>query len=211
MDNGVGMPPEVVERALEPFFTTKGPGRGTGLGLSMVYGVAAAAGGNLVIDSQVGEGTTITLTLPRVEAGPGDESEEGDAAEGRAARRTTHILLVDDDPEVRSTLADMLRDHGHEVTEAGNGPEALLELERSDIGFMLLDFAMPGMNGAEVASQALELRPNVKLLFLTGYADSDAIDRAVDGRARLLKKPVGASELFGTIEEMLAANSSATR
>jgi signal transduction histidine kinase/ActR/RegA family two-component response regulator len=211
VDSGVGMPPEVVERALEPFFTTKGPGRGTGLGLSMAYGVAAAAGGDLLIDSEVGEGTTITLALPRLETGTAEEAGAVDETEGKSPPRTTHILLVDDDPEVRSTLADMLRDHGHQVTEASNGPQALLELERAEIGFMLLDFAMPGMNGAEVASQALELRPEVKLLFLTGFADSDAIDRAVAGRARLLKKPVAASELFGTIEEMLGEASAPPR
>jgi CheY-like chemotaxis protein/anti-sigma regulatory factor (Ser/Thr protein kinase) len=203
VDCGVGMPPEVVERALEPFFTTKGPGRGTGLGLSMAYGVAVAAGGELMIDSKVGEGTVVTLLLPRVADASGtDAGRQADGA-GRTSAEPSHILLVDDDPEVRSTLADMLRSHGHWVTEAANGPQALLELERSDVRLMLLDFAMPGMNGAEVAVQALELKPDIELLFLTGFSDSEAIDKAVNGRARVLKKPASAATLFAAIEDML--------
>jgi signal transduction histidine kinase len=203
IDCGVGMPPEVVERALEPFFTTKGPGRGTGLGLSMVYGVAASAGGELTIDSRVGEGTTITMLLPRIADASASAQKVMPEGAGSASAHASHILLVDDDPEVRSALADMLRSHGHRVTEAANGPQALLELERSDIRLMLLDFAMPGMNGAELAAQALDLEPKVKLLFLTGFSDSEAIDKAVDGRARVLKKPATAATLFAAVEEML--------
>ena len=141
----------------------------------MAYGVAVAAGGDLKIDSRVGKGTTITLLLPSV----------GDV------------------PEVRAALADMLRSRGHRVTEASNGPHALLELERSSAELMLLDFAMPGMNGAELAAEALALRPDLKLVFVTGYADSEAIDRAVAGRAQVLKKPVSASDLFGVIETLI--------
>jgi signal transduction histidine kinase len=203
-DRGIGMPPEIVERALEPFFTTKGPGRGTGLGLSMAYGVAVAAGGELTIDSMVGEGTTVTLLLPRIADASGPAGLANEEGSGTASAHASHILLVDDDPEVRSTLADMLRSIGHEVTEAANGPQALLELERLDVQLMLLDFAMPGMNGAEVAMQALDLKPEVKLLFLTGFSDSEAIDKAVDGRARVLKKPATAATLFAAIEEMLS-------
>jgi len=203
-DSGTGMPSEVVERALEPFFTTKGPGRGTGLGLSMAYGVASAAGGELKIDSEVGKGTTVTLLLPRIQNAV-QEAEGADASAIPAKPTTTaDILLVDDDPEVRSAVADMLRVRGHRVTEAVDGPQALRELERTDINLLLLDFAMPGMNGAEVAAQALALRPAVRLLFLTGYADSEAIDQAVDGRAEVLKKPVTATVLFEAIARMLA-------
>mgnify|MGYP002777013821 CR=1 FL=1 len=202
-DRGVGMPPEVVERALEPFFTTKGPGRGTGLGLSMAYGVAVAAGGDLRIESKVGEGTTVTLLLPRVDSAAASAPVESSEPQAGAAAIAADILLCDDDPEVRSAVADMLRSHGHRVIEAANGPQALLELERSVVSLMVLDFAMPNMNGAEVASQALELRPGVKLLFLTGYADSEAIDQAVDGRAKVLKKPVTAAALTAAIEDML--------
>jgi signal transduction histidine kinase len=203
VDQGVGMTPEIVERALEPFFTTKGPGRGTGLGLSMAYGVARAAGGDLRIDSEPGHGTTVTLFLPRVEASDPPKEQEQGRGLAPASDRPLDILLVDDDPEVRQAIADILRGRGHLVTEAENGPQALLELERSTPALMLLDYAMPGMNGAQLAARALDLQPDLKLLFLTGYSDSAAIDEAVDGGARILKKPVSASGLAAAIDELL--------
>ncbi|GAA4030542.1 hypothetical protein GCM10022281_07440 [Sphingomonas rosea] len=202
IDQGVGMTPEVAERALEPFFTTKGPGSGTGLGLSMAYGVARAAGGHLTIDSKVGEGTVVTFVLPRAEddLGPPEQA----AADPRQENaRSAEILLVDDDPAVRAAVADMLRSRGHRVTEAGDGPQALLQLERSAVELLLLDFAMPGMNGAEVAARARELRPDLRMLFLSGFSDSAAIDRAVDGKARVLRKPITASDLADAIDEMM--------
>jgi CheY-like chemotaxis protein len=173
----------------------------------MAYGVATAAGGVLQIDSKVGEGTRVSLVLPAVQSTGADALNTQDGGPVRTVAATGDILLVDDDPEVRSAVADMLRARGHRVTEASNGPQALLELERSDVSLLVLDFAMPGMNGAEVAAQALELKPEVKLLFLSGYADSEAIDRAVDGRARVLRKPVGAAVLYAAIEAMLDGNS----
>jgi CheY-like chemotaxis protein len=203
VDQGVGMTPEIVERALEPFFTTKGPGRGTGLGLSMAYGVARAAGGDLRIDSEPGHGTTVTLFLPRFEASDPPKEQEQGRGLAPASDRPLDILLVDDDPEVRQAIADILRGRGHLVTEAENGPQALLELERSTPALMLLDYAMPGMNGAQLAARALDLQPDLKLLFLTGYSDSAAIDEAVDGGARILKKPVSASGLAAAIDELL--------
>jgi CheY-like chemotaxis protein len=204
VDQGVGMSPAIVQRALEPFFTTKGPGRGTGLGLSMAYGVAKAAGGDLRIDSEPGEGTTVTIYLPRSAAVNAAATATTDDGGTRAPVRRVEILLVDDDPEVRQAIADILRKDGHMVVEAENGPQALLELERSTPEVMLLDFAMPGMNGAQLAASALDRRPDIKLLFLTGYSDSAAIDDAVAGRARILKKPVSAAALAEAIEDMLA-------
>lgn len=115
----------------------------------------------------------------------------------------SEILLVDDDPEVRKTLADFLTETGHRCRVVDNGPDALALLEHHHPQLLLLDFAMPGMNGAEVATRALQLRPDLKLLFITGYSDSDAIDKAVDGRARVLKKPVSAAQLAAAIREML--------
>ncbi|GAA3999491.1 response regulator [Sphingomonas humi] len=203
IDEGVGMTPEIAQRALEPFFTTKGPGRGTGLGLSMAYGVARAAGGDLRVDSVAGAGTTITILLP-----PVSDETDGAAAVAASDKRAVpakkvDVLLVDDDPEVRQAVADMLRADGHHVRESENGPQALLELERSPPDLMLLDFAMPGMNGAQLAAQALDRKPDLKLLFLTGYADSEAIDQAVDGSAQILKKPVSAGSLAAAIEKLL--------
>jgi CheY-like chemotaxis protein len=170
----------------------------------MAYGVATAAGGDLRIDSEPGEGTTVTLFLPRVlpSATAGAPAQSGAATPEPLNK--ADILLVDDDPEVRQAVADMLRGQGHRVTEAENGPQALLELERSNPALMLLDYAMPGMNGAQLASRALDLRPDLRLLFLTGFADSAAIDEAVDGRARILKKPVSAAALSEAIGKLLA-------
>lgn len=202
-DHGFGMSQEIAERALEPFFTTKGAGRGTGLGLSMAYGVARAAGGDLRIDSEPGKGTTVTLLLPRCASTEVAKPAAHQASEEIVTGRKVEVLLVDDDPEVRQAVADMLRADGHRVIEAENGPQALLELERMTPDLALFDYAMPGMNGAQLAARALEQRPDLKLLFLTGYADSDAIDQAVNGRAEILKKPISAAALAASIKELL--------
>ncbi|NJC04728.1 signal transduction histidine kinase/CheY-like chemotaxis protein [Sphingomonas kaistensis] len=204
VDQGVGMTPDIVARALEPFFTTKGPGRGTGLGLSMAYGVARAAGGDLRIDSEPGEGTAVTLLLPRTPAAEAAAPAVRGGGQSASPGRKVNVLLVDDDPEVRQAVADMLRADGHRVTEAENGPQALLELERMTPDLALFDYAMPGMNGAQLAARVLEQHPDLKLLFLTGYADSDAIDKAVNGRARILKKPISAAALSASLDELLS-------
>lgn len=204
VDHGVGMTREIVERALEPFFTTKGPGHGTGLGLSMAYGVAHAAGGDLRIDSTPGEGTTVTMYLPRAAETEVASHAPGVGTTRSAPTRPADVLLVDDDPEVRQAVADMLHGGGHRVTEAENGPQALLLLEQMNPDLMLLDYAMPGMNGAQLAANVLDRMPDLQLLFLTGFADSEAIDAAVDGRARILKKPVSAAALAAAIEELMA-------
>jgi CheY-like chemotaxis protein len=201
-DTGTGMPPEVQERALEPFFTTKGPGEGTGLGLSMAYGVARQAGGELTIDSEEGRGTTVTMQLPC--APDADAAEDtGNAAAPVVRGASCRVLLVDDDVQVRSTLADVLESQGHRVVQANSGSEALALLESEGADLMLLDFAMPGLNGAQVAEQAQKRWPQLKLVFITGFADSAAIDQAVAGRARVLKKPVSSAELASAISEML--------
>jgi signal transduction histidine kinase len=207
-DTGTGMAPDVLERALEPFFTTKGPGQGTGLGLSMAYGVAQQAGGELVLQSREGEGTVVTMLIPCREPGEAPASPAA-AAAGPAEAPTAFdgpasILLVDDDHEVRNTVADMLTGAGLRVRQAHSGDEALRLLEQGDTDLMLLDFAMPGMNGAELAAAASRLYPALKMLFLTGFSDSEAIDRAVDGQVQVLKKPVSAETLTAAIADLLA-------
>ena len=204
-DSGVGMAPGVMERALEPFFTTKGPGEGTGLGLSMAYGVAQQAGGTLSIASEPARGTTVTMVLPCCSSMDRDPAlaVEGEQAQPAIVAPVASILLVDDDPEVRETLADMISSGGHRVRQVDNGVEALSLIDADHFDLLLLDFAMPGMNGAELASEALKVQPGLKLLFLTGFSDSAAIDRAVDGRATVLKKPIGAEALLTAIEDLL--------
>lgn len=204
VDTGSGMTPEVQERALEPFFTTKGPGEGTGLGLPMAFGVARQSGGDLLIDSEVGRGTTVTMLLPcNVDASEeaSAETSRSGAAEGSAVY---DILLVDDDDEVREALADLLVSDGHACEQVRSAAEALEAFERKTFDLLLLDFAMPGMNGAELAFEARKLRPEVKLLFITGFADSEAIDRAVGGNARVLKKPVSSAQLAEAVRSLLS-------
>ena len=187
-DHGVGMSREVADRALEPFFTTKEPGKGTGLGLSMAYGVAQAAGGTLAIDSAIGRGTTVSILLPLT----GQLAGDAPPAEPPASpdQRPLSILLVDDDDVVRATMADVLTAAGHQVTDAASGRDALQLLGECDYHLVLLDFAMPGMNGAEVADRITRDCPGMPIVFMTGYADSAAIDAATGGSAVVLAKPV---------------------
>jgi PAS domain S-box-containing protein len=170
-DEGCGMPPELLDRVLEPFFTTKEPGRGTGLGLAMVHGFARQSGGALRIQSRVGEGTRVTLWLPLAE-GP---DRPGAADEGLSVMRPppgTLVLLVDDDAAVRGVTAAQLQDLGCRVIEAADADEALARL-RSDpaIDVLLTDVAMPDRDGAKLAAEARAFRPGLPILFMTGHAD----------------------------------------
>ncbi|MEO5641476.1 MAG: ATP-binding protein [Sphingomicrobium sp.] len=199
-DHGIGMAPDVVERALEPFFTTKGPGQGTGLGLSMAFGVAQAAGGTLTIDSEEGRGTTVSLLLPLTgqDAVPtGEDAPAPVPATASSFART--ILLVDDDEVVRATVEDMLNVAGHHVTAVGSGEAALAALARARFDLLLLDYAMPGMNGAQLAERALADQPGQPIIFVSGYSDSAAIDAVLYGRARILAKPVDSRALIDAI------------
>jgi signal transduction histidine kinase len=201
-DTGTGMPPEVVERALEPFFTTKEPGRGTGLGLSMVYGFARQSGGHLNIYSEVGVGTTIRLYLPRALAVGEQGSGEAERAKPLASGGE-RILVVDDNAELRRVVVRLLSSLGYRVAEAGSGPEALALLDAGE-GYDLLytDVGLPGgMNGYELASEARIRRPDIKLVFTTGYAKIQPADQI--GLGPLLRKPCRAHEIAGTIREVL--------
>lgn len=203
-DHGVGMTPEVAERALEPFFTTKEPGRGTGLGLSMAFGVARAAGGTLDIDSTPGKGTTISMRMPLVDRA--DDSGRRSQPNGklRRAMASLHILLCDDDEVVRDAVGDTLTEAGHSLVVARSAEEALKEFGKANFDICLLDFAMPGMTGAEVARHIRQSRPDMPILFLSGYSDSSAIDEAVQGTATVLSKPISADSLLRAIAEVAA-------
>jgi signal transduction histidine kinase/ActR/RegA family two-component response regulator len=209
-DTGSGMPAEVLERAFEPFFTTKDIGKGSGLGLSQVLGFAQQSGGGVRIDTREGEGASIKVYLPRaaVDAAEGDVSEDGQPdLPGLDARRST-ILVVDDDSLVREITTAMLQDLGYLVVEAGSGMAALDELRterRFDL--LLVDFAMPGMNGAEVAQRALALRPDLPVLFVTGYADFAAL-KAV-GEDRVVQKPFQHDELAQKVGRIIGGSETA--
>jgi CheY-like chemotaxis protein len=199
------MTEDVRSRAIEPFFTTKPTGVGTGLGLSQVYGVVRESGGTLAIDSEPGRGTTVRLIL---QAGTPPAVRTVDAREPATlpvsrSREQTRVLIVDDDRLVRRLMTDGLRSLQYQVTAVENGEEALATLdggERFDL--LLVDFAMPGMNGAEVASAAQSRQPDINVLMVSGYADSAAVESAL-GSARLLRKPFDIAELGAAVAETL--------
>ena len=203
-DNGFGMTDEIRAKAFEPFFTTKDIGKGTGLGLSQVLGFAKQSGGGVRIDSKVGAGTTVWVFLPRAARDvPSDHAAVSYDRDGAAFAGAT-ILLVDDDGDVREVTAAMLREAGYVVVEAGSGGAGLEALDRTEhVDMLLVDFAMPGMNGAEVAREALIRRPGLPILFVTGYADLEAI-RSV-GEDRIIAKPFQFDRLLQAIDQALSA------
>ena len=188
-DTGTGIAPDVIEKVMEPFFTTKAVGKGSGLGLSMVYGFAKQSNGAFRIDSEPGAGTTAELWLPRA---PHGAARVAASPAQRKRRRTVpklKILLVDDHAEVRSMTSALLKEVGHDVLEAADGAEALRILKEDDCEFGLLisDYAMPHLSGTEFLREARELCPNVPALIITGYAEADAITDRPEGVAVLLK------------------------
>ena len=208
-DTGEGMAPEVVERAFDPFFTTKGVGKGTGLGLSQVYGVARQAGGAAQIASTPGKGTVITLLLRRSTAAVEDAEAPSAAKPVLAPRPGSTVLVVDDEGPVRALACEILELLGYRVLEADSGARALevIETERPDV--MLFDYAMPNMNGAELARLARLRRPDVPIVFASGYADTGQVEAALGGEAIILRKPFDMETLAQTIAGLLPAASSA--
>ncbi len=206
-DTGTGMPPEVVERVFEPFFTTKPLGMGTGLGLSMIYGFAKQSGGQIRIHSQLGLGTTVTLYLPRHDgdaAAPTTASEEP-VALPRAEEGET-VLVVDDEPAVRLLVGEVLADLGYTAVEAADGAGGLRILQTDmRIDLLVTDVGLPGgMNGRQVADAARVLRPGLKVLFITGYAETAAVSgSALDPGMAVMTKPFGMDELANRIRGLI--------
>ncbi|MEK0084400.1 ATP-binding protein [Benzoatithermus flavus] len=201
IDVGVGMDATTLRRAVEPFFSTKGPGRGTGLGLSMVHGLAAQSGGTLQLTSRLGEGTTATLWLPVAEVGRIAAEEAASAEPIHASERSATILVVDDDALVRMGTVAMLDELGHSVMEADSGQEALeLLRERTDIDLVITDYAMPGMTGAALAREVRELRPGLPVLLATGYAE---LPEGATLDLPRLGKPYRLAELAALLRELL--------
>jgi len=203
-DGGCGISPEMLEQVMEPFFTTKEVGKGTGLGLSMVYGFAKQSGGAFTIESEVGVGTRAEIWLPRGQR----QSLVADAPAGAsssAAAQSLRILLVDDHDGVRTTTAALLEDLGHQVIEAGDGPEVLgiLRADPHCCDLLITDYAMPHVSGAEVIRQAREVRPGLPAVIITGYADAQSIARRPDD-VLVLPKP------FTPDQVVLALNAAVT-
>jgi CheY-like chemotaxis protein len=198
------MTPEVLDKAFQPFFTTKEIGKGTGLGLSQVYGFIQQSGGKVSIDSRVGSGTTVTLRLPAVAEATVAEPVTSVTQEAIAATRA--VLLVDDEADVRATIAATLREHDYQVEEASDGAEAIERLmSGATIDLVLCDIAMPGaINGVEVAREAKRLRPGIKVLLISG--DPSAVMETAVGAPEFprLSKPFRQVDLMRELGAMLA-------
>lgn len=204
-DTGTGMAPDVIKRAFDPFFTTKPIGMGTGLGLSMVYGFARQSGGQIGISSEVGHGTKMSLYLPRhCEEDGGIENTISQARTQRIKQGKT-VLVVDDEPTVRMLVTEVLRDLGYVAIEADDSAGAL-QMLRSDVSIDLLitDVGLPGgMNGRQVADAGREVRPGLKVLFITGYAEKAAVgDGNLDPGMQVLTKPFAIEALASRIYEL---------
>ena len=201
-DTGSGMTKEVLAKAFEPFFTTKEIGKGSGLGLSQVLGFAKQSGGGMRIETRVGEGTSVKVYLPRAADVDVREVSRDTLSVTSPRLKGAIILLVDDDSAVREITAFMLRELGYVVMEVGSGGAALDLLNREvNIDLVVLDFAMPGMNGLEVARQVHSKFPTVPVLFVTGYADTSALLEVSD--ARIIKKPFVENELASKVQAAL--------
>jgi len=218
-DEGVGMPPEVLERAFDPFFTTKQGGKGSGLGLSMVYGFVKQSGGNISIDSAPGEGTTITIDLPRSDTTAAESDLE--RIEKSEPHGSEKILVVEDDPRVRKVSVRRLKSLGYDVVEAESGDAALTVLERKpDIDLVFTDIVMAGgMDGVQLAERVKEQYRKVKILLTTGYPsgllDSETGDADLSGlgigtigtKWPILRKPHTKQELATRVREALERSS----
>ena len=205
-DTGTGMSPEVIAKAFEPFFTTKPLGEGTGLGLSMIYGFARQSGGQVRIYSEIGEGTTMCLYLPRHDQDPIADEDEGIAPRTEPVGDGQVVLVIDDEPTIRMLVAEVLTESGYAVIEAVDGPSGLRLLEsNARIDLLITDVGLPGgMNGRQVADAARVARPDLKVLFITGYAENAAIGRGrLDNGMFILTKPFQMEVLAGRIREII--------
>lgn len=197
-DAGTGMDAETLGRVLEPFFTTKAPGQGTGLGLSQVYGFATQSGGDLRIESTPGEGSAVTILLPK---SVGEISQQKPCNEAQSSRRSGTILLVEDNDEVAAFAEDLLRELGYSVARASNGNEAIAQVEQCDFDLIFSDVMMPGMSGIALAEELGRLRPGLPILLTTGF--SSEIAAAEGKRHRVLQKPYRSATLTAAIDEAL--------
>ncbi|WP_347557596.1 ATP-binding protein [Robbsia sp. KACC 23696] len=198
VDDGLGMTPDVAARAIEPFFTTKEASKRSGLGLAQVYGVMRQSGGELRITSDVGRGTTVDLLLLRTEPVIQPTMPEPHASQPAATHASrAPVLLIDDDEEVRAAMAELFRCSGHEVIEAADGKAGLAALASIKPAVAVIDYLMPGLNGAQVARLARELQPTLPIIFVSGYADTLALEQLSD--AIVLRKPVPIDALLSTV------------
>ncbi|HMI00382.1 MAG TPA: PAS domain-containing protein [Bradyrhizobium sp.] len=205
-DTGTGMSAEVAARAFDPFFTTKPIGQGTGLGLSMIYGFARQSDGHVTIDSKLGRGTSVRLYLPRHRGEIAPQFASAATAAEHVATGET-VLIVEDEPVVRAVIVEMLGEQGYQTLEAIDGPSGLRVLRtNARIDLLVTDVGLPGMNGRQLADQARETRPGLKVLFITGYAESVAIsDGFLQPGMEMITKPFDLDNLSRRIRAMVSS------
>jgi signal transduction histidine kinase len=203
-DTGCGMPETVIGRAFDPFFTTKPIGQGTGLGLSMIYGFSKQSHGHVTIESQVGHGTTVQLFLPRFH-GEQDVDEPILPIDAIEAKAGEVVLIVEDDPAVRALVSQVLSELGYGFVEAGAADSAVPILESEQrIDLMISDVGLPGMNGRQLAEIGRQLRPELKVLFITGYAEHAAVRAGfLDTGMQMITKPFAFDQLTAKVREMI--------
>ncbi|WLH27295.1 ATP-binding protein [Pseudomonas canadensis] len=206
-DTGCGIPESVMGRVFDPFFTTKPIGQGTGLGLSMIYGFARQSHGHVIIHSEVGKGTTVSLFLPRF-IGEIVADVAADAALLPFANAGETVLIVEDDPAVRVLVSAVLKELGYGFVEAGDANTAVPIIESDQrIDLMISDVGLPGMNGRQLAEIGRQIRPDLKVLFITGYAEHAAVRGGfLDPGMQLITKPFTFDLLTAKVREMIRAH-----
>jgi signal transduction histidine kinase len=200
-DDGEGMTPEVMARAAEPFFTTKEKGKGTGLGLAQVYGFVTQCGGEFVMSSEVGVGATIDMYFPAAAPAPVQSASQFAAMEATLPATQRRVVVIDDDDSVREVIVQGLRDSGYLVSEARDGESGLQRIEDFGPVAVVIDFLMPGLNGAEVAKIAQARHPKLPIVFVSGYSDTLMLD-GVSG-ALVLRKPFDMQTLHRALSSVI--------
>ncbi|MHA3738791.1 response regulator [Pseudomonas sp. Eth.TT006] len=203
-DNGCGMPQSVINRAFDPFFTTKPIGQGTGLGLSMIYGFSKQSGGHVSIDSEIDQGTTVKLYLPRFRGESQPETTHS-AQQSHDALEGETVLIVEDDAAVRALVSAVLSELGYAFVEAGDADEAVPILKSQQrIDLLISDVGLPGMNGRQLAEIGRQHRPELKVLFITGYAEHAAVRSGfLDSGMQMITKPFTFDLLTSKVREMI--------
>jgi CheY-like chemotaxis protein len=208
-DTGTGMTPAVMAKAFEPFFTTKPIGSGTGLGLSMIYGFARQSGGQVRLHSVPGQGTTVTIYLPRDGHAAQPEAVPASLSDAPRATGAETVLVVDDEESIRMLVTETLGDLGYRAIEAADGPAALRALSGDrHVDLLVTDVGLPGMNGRQLADAIRSTRPGLKVLFITGYAENAVLNHGhLEAGMHVITKPFAMEALASRIREIITAAS----
>ncbi len=207
-DNGSGIPKHILDKVFDPFFTTKPIGKGTGLGLSQVYGLLEQSGGSVGLESAEGVGTTVILRFPAARPALAEAAlGAGDPQNGAGGQE--RILVIEDDDGVRRFIVECLQSLGYAVSEASGGVEGLAQIRAKTPELLIVDYAMPGLNGVDVINQSRSAAPNLPIILATGYADMDAVHRVVDP-SQVLRKPFQIGDLETAVRQALAPSARVT-